>query len=1109
MGVPRGRLGVHVGGDLAVLADHLGEHLASGHRDVLAREVLVVPTPGIGRWLSRRLSRRLGASGHDDGVFANVDVLLFGALLARVLGQGDADPWSIPSMTVRALALLSDDSASPGLQRLVDRRPGALRLPVARACADLFDQLFRWRPDVADAWLDGDDADPRSSLLRALAERCDSAPPHRALDSAIAGLSSGDAVVDLPRCVHLFGSDGLAGGPRTPALLDALAEGRDVLVYLVTPSVRRTEHLRATTPRYGDRPPLRAATDEPGVDLLVRSWGTGSADAARLLAQLPDRRTTSFVAEEPSGEPATLLGALHRLLREGTAPPRPADHSLAFHACVGAMRQVEAARDAVLHALREDPTLQPSDVAILCADLPRFAPRIEAVLGGPGQAPALPFSVRDRSLSRAVPLVAALEGVLGLLGGRFTRSAVLDLCATPGVRRRFDLDLSELDAVVAWMDGAGVHWGLDADERAAAGLPADFEAGTWRRALDRVLAGVALPTDADPSGLGLRPVGVGHDLEPLDKLCALLSALEDLRADVAAPRRIPAWCTLAREAATRLVATENPDEREWSRLDELLDGLERDAAHTDAVLPFAEFHALFCDRAAAERELVVSGAGGVTVTSFAPLRNVPFRVVVLLGLDDVSLSKGAATDGAFGAPRVGDRDPRAELRGSLLAAVLAARDRLIVTYDGADVVTNAPVARTTVLSELLDATARACADDPGALVRVHPRHAHGPSDLQDGAGGPYCFDPGALQRARELAAAPERGGARVRVRETPVVVPDRTRPGELAEFLRSAQRCFLGASLRVQVPRDLPLGSDDVPITIDNLETWQLVNELVRRGLLAGARRFPPEQWRAFCDEFAAEPDGTLANLPGRLGTELLHGRDGVAARAWQLLGALESAQGGPEPEAVAVEVVLGRDTVAGSIPVFRDTRVVRWTASASDDKVRIDAAVELLCLTATHPERAWRAYPICRGPKGGKAVELQPLVVPGESPEERQAHAREGLCRLLAMRRAGLEAPVPLFFRATMRMRDALLKDRAAPRSALVDVGEACWDDEYGATDRTDASVRYCFDGSFRELLALPVRDGDPDGDPRAEGSRLLAYSLALCDALLVLERPREEVPV
>ena len=61
-------------------------------------------------------------------------------------------------------------------------------------------------------------------------------------------------------------------------------------------------------------------------------------------------------------------------------------------------------------------------------------------------------------------------------------------------------------------------------------------------------------------------------------------------------------------------------------------------------------------------------------------------------------------------PHVGDRDPRTEDRQLLLDALMAATDRLIVTYTGNDERTNTPRPPAVPVGELLDvvdATARA------------------------------------------------------------------------------------------------------------------------------------------------------------------------------------------------------------------------------------------------------------------------------------------------------------------------------------------------------------------------------------------------------------------
>ena len=59
----------------------------------------------------------------------------------------------------------------------------------------------------------------------------------------------------------------------------------------------------------------------------------------------------------------------------------PADRSIQVHACHGRARQVEVLRDAILHMLADDPTLEPRDVIVMCPDIETFAPLIHATFG--------------------------------------------------------------------------------------------------------------------------------------------------------------------------------------------------------------------------------------------------------------------------------------------------------------------------------------------------------------------------------------------------------------------------------------------------------------------------------------------------------------------------------------------------------------------------------------------------------------------------------------------------------------------------------------------------------------------------------------------------------
>ena len=173
--------------------------------------------------------------------------------------------------------------------------------------------------------------------------------------------------------------------------------------------------------------------------------------------------------------------------------------------------------------------------------------------------------------------------------------------------------------------------------------------------------------------------------------------------------------------------------------------------------------------------------GTLTVASLLPMRAVPHRVVCLLGVDDGTFPRRLSPDGddiIETDPWVGDRDPRSEDRQLLLDAILAAEERLLVVYSGADPRSGAEIPPAVPIGELLDAldvTART-ADGRPVRKQVTVRHPLQPFDSRNfeadtlGSSRPLSFDQVALQEFEAVTAdrhPPPRSSTRHRCRRSP------------------------------------------------------------------------------------------------------------------------------------------------------------------------------------------------------------------------------------------------------------------------------------------------------------------------------------------------------
>jgi exodeoxyribonuclease V gamma subunit len=1127
------------------LVEALRALLADPLPDPFAPEVVAVPTRGMERWLAQRVSDRLGAGdGRGDGVCANVGFpsprRLVGDAVATASGiEADVDPWR-PERAVWALLEVVDEcQGEPWLASLaahlggvgedVDPARRARRFSAVRHLAELFDRYALHRPEMVRGWARGDDgalpADGawQAELWRRLRRRMGVPDQAERVEAACARLREEPGIVELPARLSLFGLTRLPAGHLD--VLRALAHGRDVHVFMLHPSPALWERIAPLDLRVVRR------REEPTVALpanrLLASWGQDAREM-QLVLGASEHVDHHHEVEHRTG---TLLARLQSDVRADRWPAvpseddaRPAldehDRSVQIHACHGRARQVEVLRDAILHLLDEDPTLEPRDVIVMCPDIETFAPLIQATFGAgevfedDDELDALPEDVRppdlrvrlaDRSIRQTNPVLGVVARLLDLVDERLTASQVLDLADQEPVRRRFELDDDDLARIEDWVAASGIRWGLDAQHRAPFKLDA-LAAGTWRAGVDRLLVGVTMTEDEQRLFHDVLPLDdvdsgaidvAGRFAELVDRLQISLDALSE-------PKTIDAWAAAIAGAADALTATGERDAWQRAELDRLLGDVADEAAGGTSAgatrLVPAEVRALLADRLKGRPTRANFRTGHLTICTLMPMRSVPHRVVCLLGMDDGVFPRKSPRDGdnlMLADPRVGDRDARTEDRQLLLDALLAATDQLIVTYTGNDERTNLVRPPAVPIGELLDVVDRTVRTDEGRpRDRVEIRHPLQPFDPKNFTVGElvperaWSFDPVTLHGAQALTAD--------RAPASPFLAgplpPQDKALVELEDLVRFAAhpvRAFLRQRLGISVGDYADEVADTLPVELDALERWGVGQRLLD-GVLAGA-----EIEACVAAEIAR---GTLP--PGRLAIPVIDRIRPVVAHIAAAANA--ELEAGAEPASVDVKVALadGRSlsgTVAG---VYGD--VLRSvTYSRVNARHRLAAYVRWLALTAAHPDRPFAAAAVGQAQRGAPdsaTITIARIPPLADDAATRARLAREQLETLVDLYDRGMREPLPL---ACMTSAAYAIAARAgadagkAARSAW----ESAWNFPKEDADLEHQLVRGEI-ASFDELTAEPPRlDECGAGWDETETTRFGRYAVRLWDGLLSTE--------
>ncbi len=788
-------LSIHTSNRLDVLVEHLAGVFAAEPLPTLEREVIIVQSQGMVRWLTLQLADRSGLAASLTMPFPGS----FCRQLAERLEGDDPAALTTPAATsehasafdrepltwrifdrLRDAATAGDNGtatasgATPATY--LEEDPDQIkRYQLSVRLAGLFEgyQLFRprmlldWEAgDGAEATPEGEAADHagwQSELWRALAagDAGDVQEDHLARRSVrlLELLHHSSRPPDgLPRRLSVFGASTLP--PIFLQVAVALAKFIPVRIYLVSPTYQywgelRSEREAARIRKRRDGPTARTRDGEPGDDdhlgedhfdvghPLLAAFGRQGRDFFNLLQEADALGAAWHELELVDPGDGSLLHALqsdvlHLVDRGGPeAPPRrldAGDDSLRVHACHSPMREMEVLRDQLFAAFEADPTLEPSDVLVMMPRIGDYSPYVEAAFAmfrSPSatfrmdSTPMLPFMIADREAGDQRPAAATVLRLLELVGSRLTSRAVLDLLDTAAVRRAFGIAATDVPALRRWAHDTRIRWGMDGTQRAADFAVPEVGGNTWQAGLDRLLMGYAAGDDDElVAGIAPHAGQAAGNAQLLGRLAAFTDTLFGHLRRLRDPRPADAWAADLRAALADLFQVETEDE---DSAFELVLGVLEELHQVHSMLrALGEPLSRQVVHAHLRRRLAAEGAGGgflsgrITFCALKPMRAIPFKVICVAGLGEGAFPRRDPRPGfdlmATG-PRPGDRSLAEDDRYLFLETLLAAGDRLILTYQGRSQKDNSRQAPSAVISELLAYLDRAFVSSDGRPAR--------------------------------------------------------------------------------------------------------------------------------------------------------------------------------------------------------------------------------------------------------------------------------------------------------------------------------------------------------------------------------------------------------
>jgi exodeoxyribonuclease V gamma subunit len=557
------------------------------------------------------------------------------------------------------------------------------------------------------------------------------------LPDAIAALDSEQLRSALPAQLHIFGLSYV--GAEFLRIFGRLGSLIDLQIYTLNPCQEFWEDVseqRATTQK-SHRPPkvgslaLDQSEDpfkfESSEDnLALRNWGRAGREYIRLLNEITDCDFEShFTSPLGHAKSNSLLAALQNtiLLRqpETTLPAdySGADKSIRFLLCPGVRREVEIIANAIWAIIRNDDESHPANepaqrlrfhqIAVMMPDSSRdtYLSHIESVFA---QAHRIPLNIVERRGDAESRVVEAVELLLKLPLGRFGRNDLERLLIHPAVAGELAEEDSEQWS--RWCRSLGIYFG--ADETVFSGTYVSPNLYHWDQALKRLALGLFMENGSGGKGRVFNADGTREYLPyevPQDSMGAatamirtarrlLCDAMEVAQRDLPLPK----WSSVLSSFVSRHI---RPSDRAGERIRDLVLGA-IDAMAPASLMNSPVSYEIAVDIAlkqiaSAPAEHYAYTETGVVVGSFSALHSIPFRAIFMLGMGELDFPERERHDtlDLRRSRRVpGDVSPTERDRYIFLETLLAARDRVFISYVSRNAVTGDQLEPSQVVRDL-------------------------------------------------------------------------------------------------------------------------------------------------------------------------------------------------------------------------------------------------------------------------------------------------------------------------------------------------------------------------------------------------------------------------
>lgn len=337
--------------------------------------------------------------------------------------------------------------------------------------------------------------------------------------------------------------------------------------------------------------------------------------------------------------PQSLLGQLQISLYTGHMPTSKSspDESLRRITCSDEEREVEVLKDMLLHHLDRDPSISLNEIAILAPDINKYSAYIQAIFDRGPQNQHLAYNIIDLDDSADPAFIQASLGLMNLAGGRFSRKEIFDLLDNPLLVQRYAIQAEDRDIWLNFCEETEILLNKNSQQREQQDL-GNTSLNTFDHGFLRFLLGQTFGQKDTPVGMTLARISQ-TTADKISRFIVIVNRLYEDFYDLGQKKMsLSSWLDVVESRLTEHLVGSGPELKSLrNTFAHLRESSSKIASlpHAKTPMSFFVLKEIISDVIRGQKRKVGRYlAHGIVCSSLIPLRALPFKIIIILGLNN-------------------------------------------------------------------------------------------------------------------------------------------------------------------------------------------------------------------------------------------------------------------------------------------------------------------------------------------------------------------------------------------------------------------------------------------------------------------------------------------